>query len=67
MNDDDRAWFDNLCGNKMMDDFRIQIEMVVTQRPFLCCDFSSGSGSDRLYGYASDHDKVCEASGKFTS
>ncbi|XP_025097584.1 dynein heavy chain 1, axonemal-like [Pomacea canaliculata] len=58
VNDEDRAWFDNLCGNKMMDDFRIQIETVVTQRPFLCCDFSSGSGSDRLYGYASDHDKL---------
>nr|KAG5711095.1 hypothetical protein BaRGS_004739 [Batillaria attramentaria] len=59
VNDEDREWFEGLLGGKMDTDFGVKFEEVVVQRPFLFCDFAvAGSGEEKPYVYASEHDKL---------
>ena len=58
VNDEDRTWFEVLLGQKMKEDFGVEMDDVVTQRPYLFCDFMGGGGEDRDYAYIADHDKV---------
>ena len=59
VNDEDRDWFESLLANKMLDDYGVDMEDVVTKRPYLFCDFLGGGDQDeREYVYVEDHAKV---------
>ena len=59
VNDEDRDWFESLLSKKMQEDYNVNMDDVVTKRPFLFCDFlSGGDREDREYVYVEDHAKV---------
>ena len=59
VNDEDRKWFEGLLAMKMRDDFGLDFDDVVTQKPYLFCDFADDSGADeKVYAYSPDHPKV---------
>jgi dynein heavy chain len=59
VNDEDRQWFEKLLATKMMEDYGVNIEEVVTMMPFLFADFADDSGSDeKIYAFVPDHNKV---------
>ena len=55
---DDRTWFDNLLAEKMVSDFGMRVEDVVTQQPYIFGDFLSSNMDNRLYVHIEDHEKV---------
>jgi len=56
VNDADRNWFDDLCKQKMKDDFQMEFDTVVTQTPLLYGDFMTGDSG--TYEEITDHTKV---------
>ena len=58
VNDEDRHWFASLLKAKMLKDFKMDSETVITSDPLLYCDFAGSNSDSRSYGEVVDHSKV---------
>ncbi|KAF6028263.1 DNAH1 [Bugula neritina] len=63
VNNDDRQWFDDLCKQKMKEDFGQEFEEVVVQSPLLYGDFMTGDTG--TYEEIVDHTKMVKVIDEF--
>ena len=58
VSNEDREWFDELLRYKMLSDFDIQFDEVVTKQPVLFADFLGRTVDSRNYEEITDNKKV---------
>ncbi|XP_059153506.1 dynein axonemal heavy chain 1-like [Physella acuta] len=58
VNDEDRLAFENLLGEKMLQDFKVKFESVVVNRPVIYGDFLNSDLDPRPYTLIRDHSQA---------
>lgn len=58
VNDEDRNWFEEICAEKMLKDFNMNVDDVIEQQPVIFGDFMQPNVDTKAYAEIVDNPKV---------